>query len=211
MTVELLVDGPEEAEWTLLLAHGAGAPMDSDFMERIARGLGEAGVRVVRFEFPYMARRRVDGRRRPPDREAVLLEKWREMVEGFRDARRLAIGGKSMGGRMASMIADEAGVGALVCFGYPFHAPGRPDKPRTVHLETLTTPALIVQGARDPFGNRAEVEGYALSSKIRVHWIEDGDHDLKPGKASERSHQEAIEEAIGAAGDFLGSIMKRQV
>lgn len=207
----MLVDGPEDAGCTLILAHGAGAPMDSEFMERVAFGLGAAGVRVVRFEFPYMARRRVDGGKRPPDREAVLLETWREVVERFRDGRRLAIGGKSMGGRMASMIADEAGIDALVCFGYPFHAPGRPEKPRTAHLETLRTRGLIVQGTRDPFGNRAEIEGYALSPAIRMHWIEDGDHDLKPGRASGRSHDDALAEAVRAGADFLASIMNCQV
>ena len=201
------MDGPDDAEWTLLLAHGAGAPMDSAFMERVAGGLAEGGMRVVRFEFPYMARRRLDGRKRPPDREDVLLDTWREVIGQFGEAKRLAVGGKSMGGRMASMVADEVGAGALVCFGYPFHPPGRPGKTRTAHLESLRTPALVVQGTRDPFGTRAEVEGYRLSGSIRLHWIEDGDHDLKPGRASGRRHDGAIEEATRAAADFLGSIM----
>lgn len=205
--MEVLIDGPAGAEWTLVLAHGAGAPMDSPFMERIAGGLAAEGLRVVRFEFPYMRRRREDGRRHPPDREATLLQAWREMVERFGDERRLAIGGKSMGGRMASMVADEMGAGALVCLGYPFHAPGRTEKPRTAHLETMITPALIVQGTRDPFGSPAAVGGYALSASIRLHWLEDGDHDLKPRKASGRSHEESLEEAVEAVTDFLASIM----
>ncbi len=204
----MLIDGPDVAEWTLLLAHGAGAPMDSAFMEDIARELAAAGVRVVRFEFPYMARRRLDGRKRPPDREEILLKTWREVIGQFGEAKRLAVGGKSMGGRMASMIADKVGAGALVCFGYPFHPPGRPEKARTAHLENLTTPALVVQGTRDPFGNRADVEVYRLSSSIQLHWIEDGDHDLKPGRASGREHGEALEEATRAAAGFLASITK---
>jgi predicted alpha/beta-hydrolase family hydrolase len=100
---------------------------------------------------------------------------------------RLVIGGKSMGGRVASMVADELHAGGLVagllCLGYPFHPPGRPGQLRTGHLEGLRTPALICQGTRDPFGTRAEVAGYRLSGCIEILWLEDGDHDLRPRKA----------------------------
>ena len=202
---ELLIDGPERAALTLALAHGAGAPMDSPFMATFAEGLAGRGVRVARFEFPYMAARRREGRRRPPDREPRLLDCWRRVIERLGPAR-LVIGGKSMGGRMASLVADEAGVRALVCLGYPFHPPGKPERLRTAHLEGLRTPALIVQGSRDPFGGREAVAGYALSGAIRLHWAEDGDHDLKPRKASGRSQAQNWAEAMDAIADFLADL-----
>ncbi|MEX1104385.1 MAG: alpha/beta family hydrolase, partial [Dehalococcoidia bacterium] len=181
MAIELLFDGPEGRP-VLVLAHGAGAAMDSPFMDVFAKGLGERGLRVPRFEFPYMARRRTEGRRGAPDREAVLLDTWRAVVPELGGGERCFVGGKSMGGRMASMVADELSVRGLVCLGYPFHAPGRPEKPRVAHLEALRTPALIVQGTRDQFGTRDDIAGYTLSPSIGFHWIEDGDHSLEPRK-----------------------------
>ena len=115
----------------------------------------------------------------------------------------LVIGGKSMGGRMASLIAEEAGVRGLVCLGYPFHPPGRPEKTRTAHLAGLATPTLIVQGSRDPLGNRMAVAAYRLSPAISIHWMADGNHDLVPRKASGRSPEENWAEAIRAVGAFL--------
>src|SRR5262245_49526839 len=106
---DLLINGPSSATRTIILAHGAGAQMDSEFMNYFAVGLADSGVRVVRFEFPYMAARRVSSRRGPPDREPVLREKWLSVIKSL-NAARLVIGGKSMGGRIASLIADEAQV-----------------------------------------------------------------------------------------------------
>lgn len=180
MAIAFLATGPATGP-TLILAHGAGAPMDSEFMNVVASGLASEGVRVLRFEFPYMAKRRIDGKRRPPDREPVLLETWRQAVAEC-DAERPFIGGKSMGGRMASMVADDVGAAGLVCLGYPFHPPGKPERLRTAHLEHLATPALIVQGANDPFGTRADAAAYALSPAIHIDWLEGGNHDLRaPG------------------------------
>lgn len=179
--VNTLVDGPKDAEHTFLFAHGAGAPMDDRFMTAVARGLGERGIRVVRFEFPYMARRRDTGKRGAPDRQPILLDTWRQVIADHGGGAKVAIGGKSMGGRMASMVADEAAVRALICFGYPFHPPGKHEQLRTAHLEHLRTPALIIQGTRDPFGTRDDVAGYPLSRAIRIEWIEGGDHSLKGG------------------------------
>lgn len=199
----MLTTGPEGARRTLVLAHGAGAPMDSPFMEAMTEGIAAHSVRVVRFEFPYMAARR-DGRRPGPDREAVLLATWREVVAEL--GRTVVIGGKSMGGRMASMVADELGVAGLVCLGYPFHAPGRPEKPRVAHFATMTTPALILQGTRDSFGSRDDVAGYALSPAVHVHWIEDGDHDFKPRSASGRTQRQNRDEAIATVVEFLDAL-----
>jgi predicted alpha/beta-hydrolase family hydrolase len=200
---DFLFDGPARGKRIVILAHGAGAPMDSPFMTAIAEGLAADGLRVARFEFPYMAERRQSGRRKPPDREPVLIDTWRCAIAALGKPDKLVIGGKSMGGRMASLVADEAGVAGLVCLGYPFHPPGKPDKLRTAHLEKLRTPALIVQGTRDPFGTKDDVAAYILSKKIRLHWVEDGDHDLKPRRASGRTHAEALAEAIAAAMQFI--------
>ena len=200
--IRFLFDGPAEAPMTLVLAHGAGAPMDSPFMTAFAEGLGERGLRIARFEFPYMAARRADGRKRPPEGQAKLLDAWRQAFEALRTAR-LSIGGKSMGGRMASLVADEVGAAGLVCLGYPFHPPGRPERLRTAHLESIQTPSLIVQGTRDPFGTRVEVEGYELSEALRFHWAEDGNHDLAPRKASGRSVADNWSEAMDAVAGFL--------
>lgn len=189
----LLTDGPADAKHTFLFAHGAGAPMDTPFMNTVARRMGEEGIRVVRFEFPYMAKRREGGKRGAPDRQPVLLDAWKRVIEEHGGGSAVAIGGKSMGGRMASMVADEMGVRALVVFGYPFHPPGKPEKPRVAHLEQLRTPTLILQGTRDTFGTREDVSGYALSKAIRVEWIEGGDHSLKGG----------LDRAIAAAAEFV--------
>lgn len=194
MVMEYLYDGPKNAKHTFLFAHGAGAPMDDRFMTAVARGLGERGIRVVRFEFPYMAKRRALKKKGgAPDRQPVLLDAWRQAIADHGGGDKVAIGGKSMGGRMASMIADEAKVRALVCCGYPFHPPGKPEQTRTAHLEHLHTPALILQGTRDPFGTPHDVAGYTLSRKIRILWIEGGDHSLKGG----------LPQAIDAAAMFL--------
>lgn len=207
--MDLLTSGPATAKATLLLAHGAGAAMDSDWMNKMADGLGAAGLRVIRFEFAYMAARRTGERKPPPKAERVMGE-YRAAVAQAAVRGPLFIGGKSMGGRVASMVAEElfeAGtIAGLVCLGYPFHPPGRPDELRTAHLETLTAPALICQGTRDPFGTREEVPGYRLSTSIELFWLEDGDHDLKPRKAiSGRSLADNLGAAIGRIAAFTGA------
>ena len=201
----LLADGPADAASTIVLAHGAGAPMDSPFMNRIARGLAERGLRVARFEFPYMAARR-EGRRRPPDPPKTLLDAWRAVVAELGGGSRLVIGGKSLGGRIASMVADEVGARGLVCLGYPFHPPGKAEKLRVAHLEALRTPTLILQGARDALGDREEVSGYALSPAIRVVWLEDGDHSFKPRAKSGRTEAQNLGEAIEEIARFVGEL-----
>ncbi|WP_397453981.1 alpha/beta family hydrolase [Pseudomonas sp. NA-150] len=171
---------------TLILAHGAGAPMDSDFMNDMVERLSVRGINLLRFEFPYMAQRRSGGGKRPPNPQVQLLDSWRQVYAQVRPllSGRLAIGGKSMGGRMASLLADELGADALVCLGYPFYAIGKPEKPRTEHLASLKTPTLIVQGESDALGNRQTVDGYTLSEHIEVLWLPSGNHDLKPLKVS---------------------------
>ena len=199
----LMLEGPPEARRTVVLAHGAGAPMDSPFMNRVSAGLAARGVRVARFEFPYMARRRSEGRRGAPDREPVLRSRWTEIVERLGGGGRVVVGGKSMGGRIASMIADEVGARGLLCLGYPFHPPGDPSRLRTAHFADLHTPALLVQGTRDAFGTREDVAGYRLSPAIRIHWIDGGDHSFKPPARSGRTEKQNLDEAIAAAAEFV--------
>ena len=204
---DLLFDGPDDAPLTVVLAHGAGAPMNTPFLNEVARGLAADGFRVARFEFPYMRARRETGRKGgAPDREPILRNAWKDVVAELGGGGGLVIGGKSMGGRIASMVADEVGARGLVCLGYPFHPPGRPEKLRTAHLETLSTPALIVQGTRDAFGTKDDVAGYRLSPAIRVAWLEDGDHSWKPRASSGRTEAQNMAEGVTAVREFLATL-----
>jgi predicted alpha/beta-hydrolase family hydrolase len=208
MAKSYLYNGPARAPLTLALAHGAGAPMDHPFMETIAAGIADAGFRVARFEFPYMAKRREDGKKRPPDGEPALRATLEEVVQTL-GADRLVIGGKSMGGRIASMTADEGRVRGLVCLGYPFHAPGRPERVRADHLKAIKTPTLIVQGERDPFGTREDIAGYALGRKVKVRFLGDGEHSFKPRKKSGRCEEQNLAEAVEVVTAFMKKIASK--
>ncbi len=195
--VDLLRTGPPSTP-RLLLAHGAGAPMDSPFMNTIAEHVAGAGIEVIRFEFEYMAKRREDGTRRGPDRAPKLIARFHEVLGLVGPPGEVVIGGKSMGGRIASMIADDVGAAGVVCLGYPFHPPGKPERLRTAHLEALKTPTLIVQGTRDRLGSEDEVATYSLSPSIELAWMGDGDHSFKPRKKSGRTLEQNLEAATGA-------------
>jgi predicted alpha/beta-hydrolase family hydrolase len=134
-----------------------------------------------------------------------LRQSWLDAVAEL-GPERLVVGGKSLGGRIASMIADEAKVRGLVCFGYPFHPPGRPEKLRTARLRDLETPALVLQGTRDPFGSPEEVRGYRLSRSIRVVPVPDGDHSFKPRAKSGRTEGENLAFAVDEARRFLAEL-----
>jgi predicted alpha/beta-hydrolase family hydrolase len=183
---DFLFDGPEDARVTILLAHGAGAPMDSASMTAATKSLAEAGFRVARFEFGYMAGRRT-GERKPPPRADKVMPEYAQAITDLKTRGPLIIGGRSMGGRVASMVADDefakGRIRGVLCLGYPFHPPGRPEQLRTAHLERIKCPVLIVQGTRDEFGVPDEVTTYPLSKQVRILWLEDGDHDLRPRKA----------------------------
>lgn len=202
----LLIDKADNPVALLLLAHGAGAPMDSDFMAAMAGAVARRGITVARFEFPYMQRRRQEGRRFPPDRAPRLLAHFQRVVtQAEAHGLPVWIAGKSMGGRMASMLAAEsmASVQGVVALGYPFHPPGKPEKTRTGHLDDLSVPMLICQGSRDPFGKPEEVSGYNLPVGIHVHWLEGGDHDFKPLKRSGLTQVSLIDEAADVLCDFV--------
>ena len=202
---DLLFDGPQGAATTVALAHGAGAPMDTAFMNAFAAGLAGRGFRVARFEFPYMVERRLSGKKRPPNPAKLLIETWASVIAQL-GPDNLVIGGKSMGGRIASMVADAARVKGLVCLGYPFHPPGRPNKLRIEHLQNLKTPALFLQGERDTLGNKEDVAGYPIDRSIQLHWLGDGDHGFKPRKKSGRTEQQNWDQAIAAFADFVEAL-----
>lgn len=176
-------------------------------MNATTKALVAQGFRVVRFEFGYMASRRTDAGKKPPPRADKVMPEFVAAVEDLGPTNGpLLIGGKSMGGRVASMVADALydarRIAGLVCLGYPFHPPGKPEQLRTAHLIGLKTPTLICQGTRDEFGIRDEVETYGLSPQIELLWLEDGDHDLKPRKAlsgfSTADHLETVASSVEA-------------
>lgn len=224
----VLVDPAEKPFARLLLAHGAGAPMDSGFMNETAAAIAGRGVEVVRFEFPYMAARRENGKRRPPDRMETLLKHFDYMIHHYNNIYRynsnqrdnddllpLFIAGKSMGGRVASVWAAECAKDksttdncrGVVCLGYPFHPPGKSENLRIAHLPDCRIPLLIVQGERDPLGSRLEVESYKLTGPLTFRWLTAADHNLKPLHRSGYTHQQHIEAAADASAAFMHSIL----
>lgn len=193
----------------LLLAHGAGAPMDSAFMEQLALALAASGVAVARFEFDYMAARRCGGAKRPPERADKLLAQF-EAALALMPAGAVWVGGKSMGGRMATLLAAAAAprLAGVLCYGYPFHPVGKPEVLRTEHLGTLPVPLLICQGERDPFGTREQVADYELPESVELRWLPDGDHDLKPRKASGHTHEGNISAAAQASATWMAASVR---
>jgi predicted alpha/beta-hydrolase family hydrolase len=166
----------------LVLAHGAGAGQQHPFMVRMARGFAARGVAVVTFDFPYMHQGR-----RVPDRAPVLENCFRSVIQTVREwnhdlSRRLFVGGKSMGGRIATHLAAEGveGLAGCLALGYPLHPPGKPEQLRSKHLPSIVTPLLIVQGERDPFGTPEELRPVlaAMPSPVRLHVVSGGDHSL---------------------------------
>lgn len=200
--VSALFDGPADPGLLIVLAHGAGARMDSDFMREMARALGTDGFSVCRFNFVY-----AELGKRAPDRQNVLEETYSAVVELLRArAETLIIGGKSLGGRIASMIAAQgAPVDGLVLLGYPLHPPGRPERIRKAHLPEIKVPMLFVEGTRDPFCPLPALEEVRaeLIAPNEVHVIDDGDHSFKVRKSSGRSTADAWDEAAGAVTGWL--------
>lgn len=208
MNVPVLVDSCACPHARLLLAHGAGAPMDSTFMNEMAGKCSRRGIEVVRFEFPFMMQRRKSGGRRPPDRQEVLLAVWQTMVDHYSAERLpLFVGGKSMGGRMATLWAANEGAlcRGVICLGYPFHPAAKPEKLRVAHLPNLRVPVLIVQGTRDALGSQDEVVDYELGEQVRCHWIATGNHDLLPLKRSGTTQQQALTDAADAIALFIAN------
>ena len=208
--LEFLASGPPTPSHRFLCAHGAGAGMSTPFLSALAAALTDQGIATLRFEFAYMTERRSSGRRKPPPRAESLMGEYVAAATAVAEGAPLLIGGKSMGGRVASLVADrlydQGRIAGLVCLGYPFHPPNKPAQLRTAHLAGLACPTLIIQGERDPFGNRREVESYPLAPAIRLQWAADGDHDWGPRGASGHTRRENIEAAAAAIAAFAKAI-----
>jgi len=205
--MNLLWNGSDSASSVLVLAHGAGADMNHEFMAHFAEELGSDSLAVARFNFRY-----IEAGRRSPDKQPVLEDTYRDVVQEIVDDRspqRLFIGGKSMGGRIGShIVASGTEANGLVYLGYPLHPPGRPERIRDAHLGDIKAPQLFVEGTRDPFcplDTLAEVIG-KRKLKAEVVVIDDGDHSLKVRKSSGRSTKQAWDEAIEAITTWIGRI-----
>ncbi|CCQ09665.1 Predicted hydrolase of the alpha/beta-hydrolase fold [Pseudoalteromonas luteoviolacea B = ATCC 29581] len=197
----LIKDNANKPIANLVLAHGAGAGSDSDFMVDIAKQVAKRGVNVARFDFDYMQLAKAQNKRRPPDRAPKLLDCFKRHLTELDNNLPCFIAGKSMGGRMATLLAAEGidNVSGVIALGYPFHPPGKPEKLRTEHFSDIHLPFHIIQGERDTFGNKDFVSRLNLPSSLEIHWLEDGDHSFKPRKASgfsESMHRERAAEII---------------
>ena len=194
------------ARSTLILAHGAGAGSSHPWMVRYAEGLVERGVHVVTFDFPY-----VMAGKKAPDPAPKLEEAYRAVAAEVRAEKKLAgcklfLGGKSMGGRMASHLAAKGeACDGLVFFGYPLHPPGKPAQRRDAHLPKITAPMLFVQGERDAFGTREEMEPLVakLGERATLFVVPWGDHSLAVPKKSGKTQDEADASALDAAATWI--------
>ncbi len=210
---EFLVNSPEqEPKGIFLLAHGPSKGMASPFMETIAKGVVAAGVRVVRFHFPYMEDTLQTGKEKPVNQRRILKKCFSEVITHCIEKERcsskyIIIGGKSMGARIASIVADEHKVAGVICLGYPFHPLEKPEKFRIKHLRNIQTPTLICQGERDQFGTREEVQQQILSKSVKFHWLEKCDHNFRPSRRSNRTLDENLEDVIHACNNFINHLM----
>jgi uncharacterized protein len=176
----------------LVLGHGAGAPQSHPFMVDVAAGLAARGVEVVTFDFVY-----TEKRRRAPDKPALLEGCYSAVVEAVRarsGGRPLLLGGKSMGGRIASQIAPRhPGLAGLVFLGYPLHPPGKPEAQRAKHLGAIDAPMLFVQGSRDAFGTPDELRPILRALKAAELFVVDGgDHSFRVPKKSGASQADVM-------------------
>ena len=186
----------------LVLAHGAGSPMDSDWLNNITNKLELNNIEVIRFEFPYMENRRRIGKKSPPDKLSILINKFNNIVNSINKP--VFIAGKSMGGRIASMIAPtNNNVLGVIAYGYPFHPIGKPEKLRTEHLKKYNKPMLIIQGENDPFGKSKKWNDFNIDKNIEVFPISKANHDLKPNKSTGLSLDDTINIAVEKTTKFI--------
>lgn len=208
MSGEFLYSGPKNGP-VLVLAHGADAAADSAFMQAVANGMATHGIRVVRFDFEYMQRALRTARRQPPSPVHQLVQEYRDVILRLQaeGSKRLVIGGKSMGGRVASLLIQQEdcppAVVGCACLGYPFHPQGKPHALRTAHLQELRRPLLIVQGERDGFGSKAEVTEYLLDQQIGWLWLAEADHDFRPRQRSGLSQEQHLEQTCARLAEFV--------
>ncbi len=195
-----------KARAQFIFAHGAGAGSDSEFMQTMAKLISQHNIDVALFDFQYMQIAKDTDKRRPPDRAPKLLAYFAEVLAECQPELPLFIGGKSMGGRMASMLSTEQGVASItgvIAFGYPFHPPGKPEKLRIDHFVEIPCPFLVLQGERDTFGNQQELAELKMINPPEIKWLKDGDHSLKPRKKSGITEQENLQQAADYAAQFI--------
>ena len=203
--IKTLINKAQNPIATFVFAHGAGAGQNSEFMQLMAEGIAKQNINVLRFNFAYMQLAEELGKRRPPDRADKLLVHFKMLLSEIDSQLPLFIGGKSMGGRMASMLLQESRALGCICMGYPFHPPGKPEKLRTEHLLAIEKPVLILQGERDTFGTRQEIGLFNLSAQVQVDYLADGDHSFKPRKASGFTLEDNLNLAIKKSVEFIKS------
>jgi predicted alpha/beta-hydrolase family hydrolase len=201
--INTLVNTAQNPIANFVFAHGAGAGQNSEFMELMALGLAKQNINVIRFNFAYMQLAEELGKRRPPDRADKLIVHFNAVVSAIDKSLPVFIGGKSMGGRMASMLLEKSNALGCICMGYPFHPPGKPEKLRTEHLLAINKPVLILQGERDTFGTREEVGTFNLSERVEVSYLADGDHSFKPRKASGATLEANLDQIIEHSITFI--------
>jgi hypothetical protein len=201
--IKTLVNLAEKPIATFVFGHGAGAGQNSEFMQLMAQGIANQNINVLRFNFAYMQLAEELGKRRPPERLDKLLTHFKVLLNEIDDSLPIFIGGKSMGGRIASMLLEESTAKGCICMGYPFHPPDKPEKLRTEHLLCISKPVLILQGERDTFGKREEIGNFNLSQQVQVSYLADGDHGFKPRKSSGHNLKENLHKAIEHSVAFI--------
>ncbi|KMT65257.1 alpha/beta family hydrolase [Catenovulum maritimum] len=197
----------EQAKAILVLAHGAGAGSQSEFMQQICNKITEISnfeIKVRLFDFPYMQQIAQTGKKRPPDRMPKLLESFQAQVAQLNSNIPVFVAGKSMGARVALQVHNLSDkISGYIALGYPFHPVGKLDKLRLEGLDDFSGRGLIIQGERDSFGNFDQVQTYSLSSDIELCWIEKADHSLKPLKSTGISHDEALNTTAAKIIEFI--------
>jgi predicted alpha/beta-hydrolase family hydrolase len=185
----MIISQGENVNGTIIFAHGAGMPMDHDYMRQFSLLLSQRGFKVIRFEFLYMQHRRETGKQKFPDKLDALVGRFKEVIDNCRSDicesnKPLYLLGKSLGGRVATLIANDIDpllqLKGVFVLGYPFHPIGKPSILRTAHLQNQKIEVSIFQGERDKFGSMTEVLEYQHTLDVALYWLEDGDHDLKP-------------------------------
>ena len=208
---DILINEAVDAKAVLVLAHGAGADMEHSYLTHFTQLLNQQHITVLRFNFPYMVKRQLDGKRRPPDRMPTLIERYQTLLATMPMPANLPlfIAGKSMGGRVAAMLANdqhcitEYAIKGVVCIGYPFHPIKKTEKLRLTPLQQTQLPTLILQGERDALGNKEEIAEYELASLCQLHFFADGDHDLKPRVKSGFTLENHLQQATTIISEFI--------
>lgn len=215
--ISVLSSSVDNAKAQIIFAHGAGANMSHEFMEEISLLLNKSGINVLRFNFPFMDKRELLGKKYPPDRMPKLLVCYETVINYVLEQQKgdylpLFIGGKSMGSRVAvSLMADKESsekkfinhIKGVFCIGYPFHPAKKPEKLRLEPLLTSSKPVLIVQGDRDTLGNKAEIINYQLPEHCQCVFLDDGDHSLKPRVKSGFTYQAHKKSAVEKIVTFI--------